>query len=276
MNIREAHAAGQKSGEFVTEIEKQSEFGALSVLILAGGLGSRLKKAVWDRPKPMADINGRPFLDMIIEHASGCGLGRFVLCTGHMGDLIRTYYAATGWSSRIAYSQESRLLGTAGAVKNAEPLIESDPFIVMNGDSLCPVDLHEFYRFHRERAGEISMVVTRMKRAGDYGTLRVNKAGRVEGFEEKTGKGTYVNAGIYCMGKEILSTIPAGTACSLERDVFPALVYRRFYAFVTSTGFTDIGTPGRYREAKRRFTPPVRRKEPCPLAICRQKIKRVG
>lgn len=257
MDIREAHAASQKSEEFVTEIEKRSEFAALSALILVGGKGSRLKETVWDRPKPMAEVNGRPFLDMIIEHASGCGLRRFVLCTGHMGDLIRTYYAATGWSSCITYSQESSPLGTAGAVKNAEDLIESNPFIVMNGDTLCPVDLREFYRFHGEKGAEASIVVTRMEQAGDYGTIMVNETGRIEGYEEKTGKGTYVNAGIYCMGKEVLSIIPADRACSLERDVFPALVHRLFYAFVASSGFMDIGTPDRYREAKRRFFPPV-------------------
>jgi NDP-sugar pyrophosphorylase family protein len=117
--------------------------------------------------------------------------------------------------------------------------------------------LHAFYRFHREKGAEVSVVVTRVEQAGDYGTIVANEAGRIEGYEEKTGRGAYANAGIYCMNKEILSIIPAGTACSLEREVFPALTGRRFCAFATSVGFLDIGTPDRYREAKRRFTPPA-------------------
>jgi NDP-sugar pyrophosphorylase family protein len=260
----------------MTETEGQNGFGAVSVLILVGGQGSRLRGEVADRPKPMAEINGRPFLDMVVEHAFRCDLRHFVLCAGYRGDMIGNYYGAIDGPSRISLSQEGRPLGTAGAVKNAEDLIESDPFIVMNGDSLCPVDLREFYRFHKEKGASASMVVTRMEQGGDYGTIRVNEAGRVEGYEEKTGQGTYVNAGIYCMAKEILSTIPAGTACSLERDVFPALVFRRFYAFVTSVSFVDIGTPDRYREAKRRFTRPVRWGKPSLTMFSVRKNQRVG
>jgi D-glycero-alpha-D-manno-heptose 1-phosphate guanylyltransferase len=248
---------GRKSEGFVTETERQNDPAAVTVLILVGGQGSRLKTEVSDRPKPMAEVNGRPFLDMTIEHASGCGFSHFVFCTGYMGDFIEAYYSGIDGPFRISLSQEKRPLGTAGAVKNTEHLIESDPFIVMNGDSFCPIDLREFYKFHKDKGAEVSMVVTRMEGAGDYGTIQVDEAGRIEGYEEKTGKGAYVNAGIYCMDKKILSTIPADKVCSLERDVFPALVPRRFYAFVTAFDFIDIGTPDRYREAKRRFAAPA-------------------
>ncbi len=237
----------------MTRAKCQDELSSLSVLILAGGRGSRLRTAVSDRPKPMAEVNGRPFLDMIVGHASRCGLRHFVFCTGYMGDFIEAYYAQVAGPSRISFSRESRPLGTAGALKHAEHLIGSDPFIVMNGDSFCPVDLAAFYKFHKEKGAEVSMVVTRMKETGDYGTLVVSEAGRIAGYEEKTGQGTHVSAGIYCMNKEILSRIPAHTAYSLERDVFPALLCSNSYAFAVSSDFMDIGTPERYREAKRQY-----------------------
>lgn len=238
----------------MTERQRRREFAALSVLILVGGQGSRLKKEVSDRPKPMAEISGRPFLDLIMAHASTCGLRRFVLCTGYKSNFIRDYYAETDGLSRISISQEARPLGTAGAVKNAAHLIESDPFIVMNGDSLCLVDLYEFYKLHKERGAEVSMVATEMGQAGDYGTLAVSEASRIKGYQEKTGQSAYANAGIYCMEKKILTLIPAGAPCSLERDIFPSLAARHFYAFVTALGFIDIGTPERYREAKKRLS----------------------
>ena len=167
------------------------EFASTSVLILVGGKGTRLKAEVNDRPKPLAEIDGHPFLDRIIEHASRCGLKRFVLCTGYMGDLIEQYCSKANEPSRLVFSRETRPLGTAGAVKNAERLIESDPFIVMNGDSLCLVDLREFYEFHRHKEADVSMVVARMDETGDYGTLAVSDTGRVEGYRGEDGEGTF-------------------------------------------------------------------------------------
>lgn len=241
----------------MSETRSHADFSALSVLILVGGQGSRLKEEVSDRPKPMAEINGRPFLDMIIGHAFESGLRHFVLCTGHMGNVIEAYYAGISGPSRISFSHESRPLGTAGAVKNAQGLIESESFVVMNGDSLCRADLSEFYRFHQERNADVSIVVTKTKHSVDCGTVTVNGSGRIERYEEKTGKGSYVNAGIYCMNRRLLATIPFDIACSLERDIFPTLIRQNFYAFVSPFGFIDIGTPDRYRDAKRQFNAPI-------------------
>src|SRR5208283_4608906 len=128
---------------------------------------------------------GRPFLDMVIDHASSCGLRSFVLCTGYMADLIEEYYSKANGINRVYFSKENCPLGTAGAIKNAESLIMSDPFIVMNGDSLCHVDLRKLYEFHKKKRAEASMVVTSMERAGDYGTLSVSETDRIERYEEK-------------------------------------------------------------------------------------------
>jgi NDP-sugar pyrophosphorylase family protein len=238
-------ATGGKSG---------SKFEDLTVLILVGGQGSRLRSAVSDRPKPMAEVNGRPFLDILVKHASACGLKRFVLCTGYMGDYIRAYYSKTAGPSRISFSREERPLGTAGALKNAEYLIESDPFIVMNGDSFCSVDLRALFEFHKAKRAVASIVVARMNETGDYGNVVVSQTGRIEGYEEKADKKAYVNAGIYCMDTELLAAIPIDIPYSLERDVFPTLCLADSYAYVVSSGFIDIGTPERYLEAKRRCT----------------------
>jgi len=229
--------------------------GQVDVVILCGGLGSRLAGVVNDRPKPMAQMGEQPFLDILIDYFSHFGFRRFVLCTGHRSQFIRDYYSRGHGSLEFVISDELSPLGTAGAVKNAEALIRSNPFLVANGDSFCPVDLAGFYDFHLAKRAFMSMAVVESENRNDAGLVAINDYQRIIGFEEKgpQAHGRCVNAGVYLFQREILSLIPANMRCSLEYDLFPKLVNSGSFAFVCGGPLIDIGTPRRYDLAKKYF-----------------------
>jgi len=222
-------------------------------VILCGGMGSRLRSVVNDRPKPMAEIDDRPFLDILIDSFAEFGLRRFVLCAGYMSDIIRDYYTSRTGSRQFVISEEHKPLGTAGAIRNAAEHIRSDTFLVANGDSFCSVDLGAFYDFHSARNAFMSMVVIETQNTGDCGLVSLDGSQRIVGFEEKNqeSQSRYINAGIYLFQKEALSLIPKNTSFSLERDLFHKLVGHNCYAFVTQGRLFDIGTPARFASAIR-------------------------
>ena len=222
------------------------------VVILCGGLGTRLKSVVADRPKPMAEVGSRPFLDILIGHLRRSGFRRFILCTGHMSEAIEAYYHTAPSGVEIVISREPGPLGTAGAVKNAQRHIRSDPFLVANGDSFCDVDLVGFVESHLTKTATFSMVVVQATDTLDYGTVIVDADQRIVGFKEKADTRTtaYISAGLYLFSKAVLADIPAGIKTSLEYDIFPQLVGRQCYAFTGRGPVLDIGTPERLRTAR--------------------------
>lgn len=226
----------------------------MDVLILCGGKGSRLQKVLSDRPKPMAEINGRPFLDILINYVSSFGLRRFILCAGYMSDYIYQHFSSESKPLEFVFSKEKMPLGTGGAVKNAEKFIKTSPFLVMNSDSFCPVDLSSFLNFHINKGALLSMVVAQAESSGDFGSIVLDGSKRVVRFEEKVSKDkALINAGIYLFEKDVLSAIPRDVEYSLEYDFFPNLVGQKFYGFTTGARLIDIGTPERYEQAKRFF-----------------------
>ena len=204
----------------------------------------------------MAMINQRPFLDILIEYLAGFGFRRFVLCAGHKSEVIRNYYSSRDDSLKFVISEENMPLGTGGAIKNAEEYIQSNPFLAVNGDSSCSLDLAYFYNFHLAKQGLMSMVVVESKNTADCGLVSLDDQNRIIGFEEKKQKQPhgYVNAGIYFFQKEILGFVPANTNYSLEHDLFPKMASQDSYAFVTDQELIDIGTPERLGLAKKVFS----------------------
>ena len=232
----------------------------IDAVILCGGMGKRLRSLVNDRPKPMAEINDRPFLDILIDSFAQFGFRRFILCAGYMSDIIREYYtettASVGWGSphhsrRFIISEENKPLGTAGAIKNAAEHIRSDTFLIANGDSFCSADLSAFYDFHSARHALMSMVVIETQNTGDCGMVSLDDSQRITGFEEKDQQShsRYINAGVYLFQKEALSLIPENTAFSLEKHLFPRLIEQNCYAYPTEGRLFDIGTPERLAAA---------------------------
>jgi NDP-sugar pyrophosphorylase family protein len=226
------------------------------VLILAGGLGTRLRPIVTDRPKALAPIGDRPFLEIQLTLLRDQGARRFVLCVGHRADQIR---ALMGDGSRLGvqldYSAESGpLLGTGGALRLAERFIEPRA-LVLNGDTYLAADYARLYTQHIEERSRADVVATlalaRLDESGRFGTVLLEPSGRyLAGFHEKqqdherTGAG-WLNAGAYVIERDLIDLIPPGVPCSLERDVFPAALSggRPLAAFPCAQPFFDIGTP---------------------------------
>ena len=223
---------------------------ALDALILCGGLGTRLRDVVADRPKGLAEIRGQPFLDLLIGRLQRQGLRRFILCTGYRGEQIAARYAQRA-DAQFVVSLEDRPLGTGGAVRLAAAHLASDPFFVLNGDSYCEVDYAALQRFHEGKRATLSIVVAPPGEREDVGTVQLGGDGRIVSFSEKSGARASINGGVYLMRRSLIDALPAQTPLSLERDVFPEAVRRGgCYGFSVPGPVVDIGTPERYRAAQ--------------------------
>ena len=225
----------------------------IDVVILCGGFGKRLQSLFPELPKALVDINGRPFLAYLIEHVKQFGFKRFILCTGYKGALVKEYFTKRSMGVEIVFSEESEPLGTAGALKHAEGLLRSSPLLVLNGDSLCTIDLNSFFYFHNQQDGVASLALTaNVDTIEDCGTVTLDTSGKIMSFEEKKKSRDakpLANAGVYFLKKEICAEIPAHTQCSLEYDLFPQIIGQGVYGFKTTERLIDIGTPPRYRKA---------------------------
>lgn len=231
---------------------KSSDDGIKAVL-LVGGMGTRLRSVVPSTPKPMASVGDRPFLELLVRQLRIQGIRRIVMCTGYRAhEIERELGDGRVWDVEIEYSREPLPLGTAGAVKFAEPLLRDVfDFLVMNGDSFMETDFRRLISFHRESGGIASMVGFRTRNEKRYGTIQVKPDGQVSGFAEKTDADPegLVNAGVYVFNRGILDCIPEGPS-SLERDVFPKLLDHGIFALEQSGVFIDIGTPEDYARAQ--------------------------
>jgi len=225
----------------------------IDVIILCGGKGKRLGSLVKDTPKPMLYINKKPFLERIIEYFSSFGFKRFILCAGYKSEVIKDYI--NNYKKKdieIFISIERKLLGTAGAIKNAENLIKKDIFLVTNGDTYCEVDFMKLIDFHILKGAIATIVVKKSDYTDDYGNIFLDKQNKIISFLEKEKKTNLINAGIYVFSKKILEFIPKNIYLSLEYDIFPNLIKKHtVYGFITDGFFIDIGTKERLEKAKR-------------------------
>jgi D-glycero-alpha-D-manno-heptose 1-phosphate guanylyltransferase len=229
----------------------------LTAAILVGGFGTRLRPVVADRPKVLAEVRGRPFLTYLLDQAAAAGLKSVVLCTGYMGDRVQAVFGDTYGGLHLTYSQEVVPLGTAGALHLALPLLASDPVLIMNGDSFCDTDLQTFWSWHCARGAEATILLHKTLDTKRYGRVRVNAAGRVLSFDEKSDNGGsgWINAGIYVLSRRLLLTIPVGREVSLEREIFPAWIGQGVYGYCGAGRFLDIGTPETYATTEQFFAP---------------------
>lgn len=223
-------------------------------VFLIGGRGSRLQGVVDDRPKPMADVGGRPFLEWLLLTFRALGVRRYVFCTGYLGEMIESYFGnGHEWGVEIVYSQESIPMGTGGAVKKALDLIDSDPFLVVNGDSYCSFEIQRLENIHRMNRALATLWTVAVDECGRYGEVKVDENGCVSAFREKSNEKRpgLINAGVCLLQKEALSGVPADAGFSLETDLFPGLVGKGLSAVVGAGTFLDIGTPESYKMAWR-------------------------
>lgn len=220
----------------------------IDAIILCGGLGTRLRPVVSDKPKVLAKMGEKAFIDILINNLTAHGFKNIILCVGYLKEQIKNHFSNRDYN--IIFSEEDEPLGTGGALKKAKPLIRSNPFMVMNGDSICNVDFREFFEFHIKKKGILSMVLARAKTASDFGSVMLDGSQRITSFKEKVAfkSGCLINAGIYFMQREVFSYMQDGRF-SLEYDLFPRLIDDKCYGFITESELIDIGTPERYEKA---------------------------
>ena len=217
----------------------------ITAAILAGGLGSRLRPVVADRPKVLAEVGGRPFIFYLLDQLAAVSVQRVVLCTGYLADLVKDTLGETYGPMNLLYSREPSPLGTGGALCFALPLLESETVLVLNGDSFCEANLRAFSLVHRLRGAQASLLLAEVTDTGRFGWVELDEEGRITGFREK-GKATgggWVNGGIYLINRALLETIPPQQTVSLEQDLFPAWIGRGLYGFRSQGRFIDIGVP---------------------------------
>lgn len=217
------------------------------VIILCGGFGTRLKSVLSDRPKPMADIHGRPFLSLLLEHWRRHGAHRFIFCTGYMGDSIEGWVRSAGDSYEAVFVRDPYPLGTGGAMAQAFRVTRSEQVFVVNGDSFCEVDPAPLLHFHLMKRAQGTLVLARPDARTDAGDVELGPDDRVLSMVEKPEHGPrgYVNAGVYVFERSVNALFPATPAWSLEREFIPRLVSGPLYGFVTASPLFDIGTPER-------------------------------
>jgi D-glycero-alpha-D-manno-heptose 1-phosphate guanylyltransferase len=221
-------------------------------VILAGGFGTRLQSVVSDVPKPLAPIDGKPFLAFLLDRLVMNGFRRVVLATGYMGDKV---YQALGdrWHGMsLIYSQEQQPLGTGGAIAKAFSRIDGEAFFVLNGDTYLELDYNLFDEQAIESGAKLGMALAQVPDVARYGAVQVQEH-RVTGFSEKGLRGPgYINAGVYRLAREVAANFPAIASFSFENDILvPAVQNGQVQAFTQTAAFIDIGVPEDYSRAQR-------------------------
>jgi len=229
----------------------------IATMILAGGLGTRLRPVFSSGPKAMAPVGGWPFLEYQLSFLRREGIAEVILCVGHQHEQISTRFGdGAKRGMRLRYSVETQPLGTAGAIRRALPLANADPVLVLNGDSFLEVSLRELVAFHRRRRALATIAAAHVRDAGRYGTLQVDRHQHVRRFEEKSSSAAdsgerAINGGVYVLSAEVLALIPPAGRVSLEREVLPRLPVERTYAYEDTGYFIDIGIPSDFDRAQR-------------------------
>ena len=218
----------------------------IDAIILCGGQGTRVRYINPDLPKVLFPVEGRPFLDFVLTNLYFYGYRRFILATGYLDEKIQEYARKSPLEKHILVSSESIPLGTAGAIKNAGEHINSDDFLVLNGDSLVKGNIKDLVEFHFSHQDLATVALTKSYNRTNAGNVDINSDSLVVAFNEKNKKRNYINAGLYIFYKTIFLLIPEGFS-SLEEEILPDLVQlKALHGFPIKGQVIDIGTEERY------------------------------
>lgn len=222
----------------------------IDAVILAGGLGTRLRAVLPDRQKVLADIGGRPLLARLIDFYTAAGAARVVLALGYRSDEVEDFIRRNAEHSNVIASIEPEPRGTGGALRHALPHLRSQTVLVANGDSFADVDFARLLDLHRARGCSVTLALTYVDDVSRYGRVLFDTSGAVTHFQEKPPAGAgqpnsagYINAGVYLIERKVIASLPSDRSLSLERDVFPQWIGRGIHALAQQVSFIDIGIP---------------------------------
>ena len=228
----------------------------MEAIILAGGLGSRLKAVVPDVPKPMAPINGRPFLEYLFDYWAGQGVSRFVLSIGYKREIIEKHFAVHYKGIEVGYAMEDQPRGTGGGLLLAlKQLRQSGTFLIMNGDTFFEVDLAPMRDYHHDKHAEVTLALREVKANSRYAGVEIDKDGKIMTFDNRarTSDRALINGGVYLAEKSAFAGMAqkSDEPISIEEQLYPRMLAagRRMYGFPSSGRFIDIGIPEDYQRA---------------------------
>ncbi|HEB9328850.1 TPA: nucleotidyltransferase family protein [Campylobacter coli] len=215
----------------------------MQAIVLAGGLGTRLRSVVQDLPKPMAPINGKPFLVFVLEYLKKQGITEIILSVSYKYELIQEYFKDEFYGVKIHYNIEKELLGTGGAIKDALKFVKNEAY-VLNGDTLFSIDLKKLTL----SSSKICIALKQMQNFDRYGTVNIDNQGIVTSFEEKVFKKQgLINGGIYLLKKDIFDKFSLEEKFSFEEFLQKKYKSLKIQTQIFNDYFIDIGIPKDYR-----------------------------
>jgi len=225
-------------------------------VLLAGGFGTRLSKVVPDMPKPMAPVNGRPFIEYVMDFLIRHQVRKFILSVGYKHEAFASHFANDYKNCEVLFSVEKEPLGTGGAIKKSLEFAESSEVFVLNADTLFRLDLESMQSSHKKTNADLTLALRKMDNVGRYGSVEIDEDLRINGFFEKNMKkgSGYINGGVYIFKKDFFDNIPLGDKFSLEQDCL-----EKYYTSLKMGGypskgyFLDIGIPEDYEKAQHEF-----------------------
>lgn len=220
-------------------------------MILAGGLGTRLRPMVQEVPKPMADVAGRPFLEYLLYYLHRQGCRSCVLAVGYKHEAVSGFFGNSYMGMKLLYAVEKMPLGTGGGIVNALHHISQNNFFLLNGDSFFNVDLRKLSGFHFYNNAAITLSLKEMRHISRYGTVAMQDA-RVVCFNEKmTLERGCINGGVYVLSKDVFAGLETAGKFSFEKDILETKAgVCPIYGFVSKGYFIDIGVPEDYVSAQ--------------------------
>ncbi|MBI3136885.1 MAG: nucleotidyltransferase family protein [Bacteroidetes bacterium] len=219
-------------------------------IVLAGGLGTRLRSEIGEFPKVLAPVNGQPFLHYLLRYLKKNGIETVILSVGYKYELIVEAVGEEFEGMKLIYAIEKEPLGTGGAIKLALEKTKADILYVCNGDTFFDISLKELSDIHFEKKSNCTMALKKLHNVDRYGSVEMDETGKITAFHEKKFRAeAVINGGIYCINRSLLIHYPVNTPFSLETNYLennPKA--KKIYGHCFDAYFMDIGVPEDYRQ----------------------------
>ena len=224
-------------------------------IILAGGMGTRLKSVISDIPKPMAPIHGKPFLEYLLSCLVKFKIKKVILSVGYKYQHILNYFGNNYKGMRLIYAIEDKPLGTGGGIRNAIDHINDDPFFLLNGDTFYEVDLNKLYHLHIKTKANITLSLLPTEKFSRYGSVKLNGTKITEFLPKKYTEKGLINGGVYVVNRSVFQKYSHGNKFSFETDFLQVMCNKlNFHGYISEAPFIDIGIPEDYKKALEYFS----------------------
>ena len=221
----------------------------MKAVIIAGGLGTRLRPLTNNTPKPMLPIGEKPILEHLVNWTKKGGIKSVILCVSYLKESIEDYFGdGEKFGVKIEYAISKKQLATAGQLKTAEKFIDDD-FVCMYGDSIFNFSLRSMIKQHSIKKPFVTMSLNEYKTTLPYGVIETSKKGKVVNWNEKPEIKANINMGCYIMNPQVFNLIPKNKSYGMDDVIKKAMKKKVVNSFITKKGFTDIGNTESYKQA---------------------------